>query len=156
MDWEKAWQPLRRCFDDIAATVRERQPGVLPAHSYHFSIPFFPMTAHLALSLDPNQEHETLLLQFTCGASDRSFWRLDGTPYFPDSEPGRDAVHLVIQTGTGEELAQLEPLLLPVDVDSTGYEHAVLDYVTASVDFIKAHTELIVSHIDWASSTQNG
>ena len=156
MDWEKAWRPLRRCFDDTLASVRERRPELLPTKSHRLSTPFFPMIAHLAFLLDPSQEHETLLLQFICGDRYRGFWCPDGTSYFPDLGPGRHAVHLLIQTGTGEELARLEPRLLPVDVDSTEYEDAVLDYVTASVDFIKAHTELIASHIDWASSTQNG
>lgn len=155
MDWDRVWLLLRRCFDDTLALVHQRHPEITISSS-RFSTPYFPFIANAGFILEPNQEHETLVLQFTCGASDRSFWRPDGTSHFPDPDLNRHAVHCFIQTGEGEELTQLEPRLLPEDVKSVDYEEAVLNYVAASIDFIGTHADLILRQAERPPLPENG
>lgn len=147
MDWDRVWAALSRCFDEVLDQVHTRYPEVIGSRA-RFSTPFFPFMANIGLVWRAAQERETVVIQFTCGSSDRSFWNADGTSRFVAAGSRRHGVHCFIQMGDGEDLAELQPLLLPPDESSKEYEEAVLGYVKESVDFIDDSVGLILSALE--------
>jgi len=88
------------------------------------------------------QEHEDLFIYLCCAPAGATFFNSDGSRKFPN--PGGDAIGFYMERGTGFELAQLEPELLPGDEDSPEYEQAVLDYVGRAEAFLDDHLAMIL------------
>ena len=142
-DWEAAWGVLKPCFDAVIAKVNACYPDIKAA-AVSAPVGYEKFGAYASFCYDPSyQEFEDLLLRFTCSAT-RNFWDpRDGSPRFPHAERN-DAVGFIIERGTGEVLAALDPVLLPEDENSPEYESMVMDYVTTTVAFVEENTDVIL------------
>jgi hypothetical protein len=141
IDWESTEARLERAFDAVAREVGLRFPTVTassgswaPGYAHFHVGVSFTRTAHT--------EQEDVVLQFACAPNESMRPGPGATPFYPKAI-GRDIVRFDIERGTGEELAALDPLLLPADPKSTEYERAVMEYVERTIVFLEENKELV-------------
>jgi hypothetical protein len=141
MSWASTRARLERAFDAIAREVGTRFPAVTASTGswaagdmhFHVGVSF----THPAYT-----EREDVVLQLACAPNERMRPGPGATPFLPVA-PGRDVVWFDIERGTGEELAALDPLLLPADPRAAEYERAVQKYVKRTIVFLQDHKELV-------------
>lgn len=144
--WKEIGERVRRSFDEVTDRVREVNPALAARAGWTTSLGYVRFIASLAFMYDPaQQEYEDLILSLTCSAADRAFWTIEGeAKMFPDAA-GRDAIGFEIARGTGEVIAALEPVLLPVDKNSIQYERTVREYAEKATSFIDEHMDVVLA-----------
>jgi hypothetical protein len=151
MDWALVREQLEPGFQRAIATIKARYPNILASASWGNSPPLDrKFRAYVDFLYDTRQRYTDLGFDFYVQPVSRR-WprRLDDSPLCPDAPDGPDAVRpdaavFSIERGTGAEIAELEPVLLPGDEDSPRYERAVLDYAANAVAFIEEQMDRIL------------
>jgi hypothetical protein len=134
IDWERTEARLEKAFDAVAREVGSRFPTVT-ASSGSWATGY----AHFYVGVSfMRNAHTDVVLQFACAPNES----MRPGPEAPEAI-GREIVRFDIERGTGEELAALDPLLLPADPKSTEYERAVTEYVKRTIVFLEEHKELV-------------
>ena len=141
MSWGSARARLERAFDAVAREVGSRFPAVT-ASTGSWAAGYMHFHVGISFTHPAHTEREDVVLQFACAPNESVRPGPVATPFFPEG-PGRDIVRFDIERGTGEELAALDPLLLPADPRSTEYERAVQRYVKRTIVFLRDHKELV-------------
>jgi len=141
MSWGRTSARLERAFEEVARDVRSRFPAVI-ASTGSWAAGSMPFHVGVSFTRPGHQEHEDVVLQFACSPNESMRPGPGATPFFPEVT-GRDVVRFDIERGTGEELAALDPLLLPADPRSTEYERAVRKYVKRTIVFLHDRKDLV-------------
>jgi len=140
INWDVTRARLERAFEAVIRQVRLRFPTIT-ASSGSWAAGYMRFHVGAAFTRPAHQENEDVVLQFACAPNERMLGP-GAKPFFPEAT-GRDIVRFDIERGTGEELAALDPVLLPADPKSTEYEQAVLEYVERTIVFLEGHKELV-------------
>jgi hypothetical protein len=151
MDWALVREQLEPGFQRAMATIKARYPNIVVRPSWANSPPLGrKFRAYVSFIYDTRQRYEDLLFDFYVQPVNKR-WprRLDDSPLCPDAPDRPDAVRpdaavFAIERGTGAEIAELEPVLLPDDQDSPLYERAVLDYAAVAIAFVEEQMDRVL------------
>lgn len=145
MNWEPVWTNISDAYTQVITKIQERYPDIAAGQS-RTPMGSMKFTAHLMVMRKVDQEREDLVLQFICGPSERASWNPDRSPMFP-LDAGKDVVAFEIERGSGETLAALRPLVLPIDEESTEYAAAVAEYVRSIKLFLLDHMSFMLDSL---------
>ncbi len=135
--WQEVTDRLKPAFDELVATVRAQDPHILggagadaPGNETYRMIATFTRSE--------SQEFEDVIVLLVVAPNDAVRLAAGGRPFFADATD-RDIMRFTIETGTGEEVAALDPILLPRDEATSEYEGAVFSYVEKSLASLQAN-----------------
>ncbi len=142
MNWDITRARLEEAFEAVIRQVRLRFPSIA-AGSGSWAAGYMRFHVGATFTHDPaHQEHEDVVLEFVCAPNASIRLGPGAKPFFPET-PDRDILRFDIGRGTGEELAALDPALLPADAQSPEYERAVTEYVDRTIRFLGEHEDLV-------------
>lgn len=144
IDWDAVHERMQPAFTRIISLAVSRYPDI-KAGMAPLGKSLGGVSIYASFMYEPSvQEFEDLLLYLQCTRVQNFFREEDGSPFFRET-PDRFGLRFVIERGTGELLAGLDPILLPPDEDNAGCTEFVHRYVGDAIEFLEANTDLVLS-----------
>jgi hypothetical protein len=147
--WEEVWAELRPALAEIASRVNRLLPEFNPQISTPtIRGPYFD--GYLSFVRDRmHQELEDLLLMLN-SAPPANFRNAGNKLALPAADPSVTAMGFSFQTGGGEVVRQLDPIILPGELGSPEFEAAARAYAQAAAKFALANFDVVVAELQAA------
>jgi hypothetical protein len=144
MNWNEIEDKLRPAYETMVNRLKEDFPS-LSAGIFSYrrrGISTFRMSTGLASEIDV-KPYEDVIIDFRCIRPGRI---KDDLTFVKDPQP--ETLQFSIECGSGEELASLDPVLLPMDERSREYEEQVRVYADRAVAFLDAHLDTLIGVLE--------